>query len=115
VVAVGFSNGANIAASLLLLRPGLLRGAVLFRPTVPLEPDPLPDLSDTAVFVAAGRSDPLVPTALTERLVSLLRGASAQVTQHWVDGGHTLVRSEVMAAGLAGNHLAVALTVSQRA
>jgi phospholipase/carboxylesterase/glyoxalase family protein len=98
MVAVGFSNGANIAASLLLLRPGVLRGAVLFRPTVPLEPDPLPDLAGTAVFVAAGRSDPLVPMALTERLASMLREAGAAVTQHWVDGGHTLARSEVVAA-----------------
>ena len=52
--AVGFSNGANIAASLLMLRPDLLRGAVLLRPMVPFEPEALPDLSGVRLFVAAG-------------------------------------------------------------
>jgi predicted esterase len=99
VVAVGFSNGANIAASLLLLHPGLLCGAVLFRPMVPLEPDPAPDLSGTRVFIAAGRSDPLIPAPLTERLVSLLGDAGAEVTQHWVAGGHNLTQADVTAAG----------------
>jgi predicted esterase len=98
LVAVGFSNGANIAASLLLLHPGLLRGAVLFRPMVPLEPDPLPHLAGTAVFVAAGRSDPLIPRALTERLASLLRTAGADVTEHWATAGHNLTVPEVGAA-----------------
>ena len=57
IVAVGFSNGANIAASLLLRDPGLLRGAVLLAPMVPFEPDSLPDLSGTAVLIGAGRAD----------------------------------------------------------
>jgi predicted esterase len=74
IVAVGFSNGANIAASLLLRRPGVLRGAVLLSPMVPFEPSPLPDLSGTVVFIGAGRADAMVPRAQTERLAELLRG-----------------------------------------
>ncbi|MEX1159153.1 MAG: alpha/beta hydrolase, partial [Thermomicrobiales bacterium] len=59
VVAVGYSNGANIASSMLLLRPGTLAGAVLLRPMVPLEPDSPPDLSGTPVYLGAGRLDPI--------------------------------------------------------
>ena len=98
VVAVGFSNGANIAGSLLLRRPGLVRRAVLLSPMVPFEPDPLPDLKDTSVFVGAGRSDAMVPAAQTERLVSLLRDAGADVTVHWEKGGHAIAPAEISAA-----------------
>ena len=98
VVAVGFSNGANIAASLLLLRPGALAGAILFAPMVPLEPDPLPDLSGVPVLIGAGRQDPMVPGENTERLARILRDAGAAVTLHWHPGGHTLTPDEVQAA-----------------
>ena len=98
IVAVGFSNGANIAASLLLRRPGLLRGAVLFSPMVPFEPDALPRLDGTAVFIGAGRSDSIAPPIHAERLAALLREAGADVTQHWETGGHTLSRAELAAA-----------------
>jgi len=98
VVAVGFSNGANIAASVLLRRPGVLRGAVLLSPMVPFEPDPLPVLAGTDVFIGAGRSDPMVPIQLAERLVALLRQSGAEVTVHWEQGGHTVTAAEVGAA-----------------
>ena len=98
VVAVGFSNGANIAASLLMRRPGLLRAAVLLSPMVPFEPDTAPDLRGTAVFIGAGRNDPIVPTTQVERLAELLRGAGADVTVHWEDGGHGITQTEVEAA-----------------
>ncbi len=98
VVAVGFSNGANIAASLLLRRPGILRGAVLLSPMVPFEPDSLPDLAGTDVFIGAGRGDPLVPARETERLAELLRRAGAEVTIHWEPGGHAVTETEVAAA-----------------
>jgi predicted esterase len=98
VVAVGFSNGANIAASLLLRRPGLLRAAVLLSPMLPFEPETLPDLAGTAVFVGAGRADPLVPAAQVERLVELLRAAGAAVALHWEPGGHAVTGPEVEAA-----------------
>ncbi|HEX6537352.1 MAG TPA: VOC family protein [Gemmatimonadaceae bacterium] len=98
VVAVGFSNGANIAASLLLRRPGVLRGAVLLSPMVPFESDSLPDLGGTAVFIGAGRNDPMVPPEQTERLADLLRRSGADVTLHWEPGGHGVTTGEVDAA-----------------
>lgn len=89
VVAVGFSNGANIAASLMLLRPGLLRAAALFRPMVPFEPDPgTTGLSGTDVFIGAGRTDPIAPPAGAERLSAMLESAGARVTLDWEPGGH---------------------------
>jgi predicted esterase/catechol 2,3-dioxygenase-like lactoylglutathione lyase family enzyme len=98
IVAVGFSNGANIAASMLLRRPGVLRGAVLLSPMVPLELDTLPDLRGTSVFIGAGRADPIAPAAQAERLADMLREAGADVTLHWEPGGHTLTPREVDAA-----------------
>jgi predicted esterase len=98
IVAVGFSNGANIAASLLLSGGGRLRAAVLLSPMVPFEPERRPDLSGTVVFIGAGRSDALVPPAQTERLVVLLREAGADVTVHWDPGGHTISPGAVTAA-----------------
>src|SRR5712691_3642483 len=98
VIAVGFSNGANMAASLLLLRPGALHGAVLFRAMVPLVPDPLPSLPRTPVLVSNGRADPIVAAAETERLMTLLRDASAAVTLAWQAAGHHLVKADVIRA-----------------
>ena len=94
-IAVGFSNGANIAAALLLLRPGTLAGALLLRPMVPLVPDPLPRLDRTPVQIVAGRADPIVPPALTEELASLLREAGADVSTEWLAGGHGLVQRDL--------------------
>ena len=96
--AVGFSNGANIAASLLLLHPGLLAGAVLLRAMTPFELETLPDLSGTPVYLAAGRSDQMIPPESTERLAKLLREAGAEVTLDWQPGGHGIGRAEVEAA-----------------
>ena len=95
LTAAGFSNGANIAAAILLLHPGVLRSAVLFRAMVPLEPETRPDLRGTAVFLAAGRSDPMVPAAGTERLAALLRDGGATVTLTWQPGGHALTQDDV--------------------
>jgi len=93
--AVGFSNGANIAAGLLLSCPDLLRGAVLLRPMVPFEPEALPDLSGVRIFVGAGELDQMVPKENTERLVELLRGSGAEVQARWQRTGHGLSREEV--------------------
>ena len=98
VTAAGFSNGANIAASLLLLRPETLRRAVLLRAMVPLTAPPRPDLSGRAVFLAAGQRDTMVPAANTEQLAGLLRDAGAAVELHWSPGGHELTKSDVDAA-----------------
>jgi predicted esterase len=98
LIAVGFSNGANIAASLLLLKPGILDGAVLFRPMVPLEPSPLPELQGIPVLIAAGRMDPIAPPAESERLAALLTRAGAQVRVHWSPAAHGLIEADIDAA-----------------
>ena len=98
VVAVGFSNGANIAASVLLRHPGVLRGAALLSPMLPFEPERTPALEGVPVFVGAGRFDPIAPPATVERLAEVLRGGGADVTLHWTPGGHGLTPEEVDAA-----------------
>jgi predicted esterase len=98
IVAAGFSNGANIAASLLLRHPGVLRGAILLSPMVPFEPASPVDLKGTAVFIGAGRADAMVPAANTERLAALLGESGAEVTVHWEQGGHAITPTEVAAA-----------------
>jgi phospholipase/carboxylesterase len=95
LVAVGYSNGANIAASLMLLHPGLLRAAVLFRAMVPFEPEETPDLSGMPVFLAAGRMDRMILPENTERLAEILREAGADVDLRWRDTGHALTYEEV--------------------
>jgi predicted esterase len=96
--AAGFSNGANIAASLLLTYPRLLAGAILLRAMVPFEPDRTPDLSGIPVYLAAGRSDQMVPPENTERLAQVLRDAGADVTLDWQPGGHGIGPDEIQAA-----------------
>ena len=98
VIAAGYSNGANIAASLLLQEPGTLAGAVLFHPMVPFIPEALPDLTGTPVFIGAGRADPMVPQGNTEELAELLQRAGATVALHWQAGGHQLSEQEVQSA-----------------
>ncbi|MGH7526206.1 MAG: alpha/beta hydrolase [Gemmatimonadales bacterium] len=94
-IAVGFSNGANIAAAMMLLRPGTLGGGLLLRPMVPLVPDPLPDLAGAPVAIIGGRSDRIVPPAGSEALAELLRRAGAAVTLEWASGGHGLTREDL--------------------
>jgi predicted esterase len=95
LVAVGYSNGANIAASMLLLRPEILGAAVLFRAMVPLVPENLPDLLAVRVWIGAGNQDPIIPAAETQRLVDLLRNARADVTLRFFDAGHALTSGEI--------------------
>ncbi len=85
-MAVAFSNGANIAGSLLFRNPGLLRGAVLLSPMAPFEPEDQPDLTGTTVFIGAGRNDPIAPPAQAERLAELLRESGASVTVSGIPG-----------------------------
>ncbi len=98
VVAAGFSIGANIAASLLLLRPGTLRAGILFSAMVPLVPPSPPDLAGVDVFLGAGRTDPIVDPENTQRLADMLRAAGADVTLRWKAGGHELTREDLDAA-----------------
>ena len=98
VIAVGFSNGANIAAGLLLLRPSVLRAAILLHPMVPFVPDAWPDLQGKPIFIGAGRADPLVAAASTEQLADIYRQAGANVEVFWQNGGHNVSLEEVKAA-----------------
>jgi phospholipase/carboxylesterase len=95
--ALGFSNGANMAAALMLLHPALIEAAVLLRPMVPLVPSALPDLGGRRVLIASGIADPIAPPAEGERLASLLRSAGAAVQSSAVPSGHGLTRADVSA------------------
>jgi phospholipase/carboxylesterase len=104
LAALGYSNGANIAASLLLLRPAALNRAVLLRPMVVLQPERLPDLSGKHVHLVSGRLDPIVPVDHPPRLAAMLRQAGAQVELHWSETGHQLTSADwSLAAGLIGS------------
>ncbi|MDQ4064631.1 MAG: alpha/beta hydrolase [Actinomycetota bacterium] len=98
VVAVGYSNGANIAASTLLLRPGLFRAAVLLHAMVPLIPDDEVELRGTSVFITGGRRDSMVPADQTERLATTLSDAGADVEFRLLPGGHQLTQAEAAMA-----------------
>jgi phospholipase/carboxylesterase len=96
--AVGFSNGANIAASLLLSSPRALAGAVLLRAMTPFEPVERLDLSATSVLLSQGRQDPIVSASTAERLAALLRDRGANVELVWQSASHSLVQADVTAA-----------------
>jgi phospholipase/carboxylesterase len=96
--ALGFSNGANIAASLLLSQPAALAGGILIRAMVPFEPELAPDLSGRAVLLSQGRNDPLIPAASAERLAEIFEGAGADVELAWQPGGHSLTQGDVTLA-----------------
>ncbi len=98
VIAVGYSNGANIAASLLLLHPQTLRGAILFRAMVPLIPPTKPELSSVRVWIGAGDKDPIIPTSESQRLAELLRRSGADVTIRFFNAGHNLTNDEIETA-----------------
>jgi predicted esterase len=98
LVAVGYSNGANIAAATLLLRPEILTIAILFRAMVPLHPDKLPSLLSVRVWIGAGDQDPIVSASETKRLAELLRRAGADVTLHFAKAGHGLTNDDLEAA-----------------
>lgn len=96
-IAVGFSNGANIAASLLLTQPNTLRGAVLLRAMLPFEPKTVPDLSGKPVLLLSGSNDPMMPAASRDRLAAILAQAGAALTDEVVGGGHNLTQRDLAA------------------
>ncbi|MFD2208597.1 alpha/beta hydrolase [Virgibacillus halophilus] len=98
VVAIGYSNGANIAASLLFHYQNALRGAILHHPMVPKRDMELPDLNGKEIFISAGKNDPICPVSESEELQSLLTGAGANVQMCWLDHGHQLTMQEVESA-----------------
>jgi phospholipase/carboxylesterase len=95
LLGVGYSNGANIASSLMLLRPNTLIGAALLRPMVPIVPETLPDLRGASVLVAAGQYDPIAPVQEARNLADLLRSAGADVTVSFENAGHGLTNATV--------------------
>ncbi len=97
VIALGYSNGANIAASLLFHYEDALDKAILFHPVVPLH-KALPNLHQGSVFISAGKKDPLCEPKVTQELADLLTNANAKVTLHWENGGHNLTEPEIYAA-----------------
>ncbi|HWA27171.1 MAG TPA: alpha/beta hydrolase [Lacunisphaera sp.] len=98
LAALGYSNGANIAASLLLLRPEVLARAVLLRPMVVLQPEKLPHLAGKELLLLSGRHDPIVPLDHPERLAAQFQSAGAAVQLQWVNTGHQLTGSDLAAA-----------------
>jgi len=97
-VALGFSNGANIAAAMLLLRPEALAGAILLRAMVPLGDRPAADLRGKPVLLLSGRMDPIVPADNAARLAGMLQGAGAAVQHRILPTGHGLSQDDVAAA-----------------
>lgn len=98
IVAVGYSNGANIAGSLLFHYKNALKGAILHHPMVPLRGLELPDMTGLPVFIGAGENDPICSPSETKELEELLSGAGAVVETHWERFGHQLTGTEASAA-----------------
>ena len=98
VIAIGYSNGANIAANLLFSYADALKGAILHHPMVPNREADLPDLTGTPIFIAAGTNDPICPAEESADLEALLKNAGASVQLHWENYGHQLTMPEVEAA-----------------
>ncbi|MFC0300915.1 alpha/beta hydrolase [Virgibacillus soli] len=98
IIAIGYSNGANIAASLLFHYQDALKGAILHHPMIPRRGIKLPDLTALSIFIAAGTNDPICSPQESEELTTILENAGAKVELHWEDKGHQLTATEVEAA-----------------
>lgn len=97
-VVVGFSNGANIAAAILLLRPEVLSGAILLRAMVPLKNPPKAELDQKRVLIISGASDPIIPASNATLLVTMLKDAHADVQHETIPTGHNLTQIDVTLA-----------------
>src|SRR5215216_7027129 len=98
MIAVGYSNGANIASSLLLIHPEILSAAIIFRPMVPFIPDTLQNLISKNILICAGEWDPIVPRQNTEKLLDIFKKAHANVSIYWQKSGHELGQEEILTA-----------------
>jgi predicted esterase len=98
LIAVGYSNGANIASSMLLLRPEILSGAILFRSMIPLMPPVLPDLTNKNIFMSSGLHDPIVSKQEAQNLANLFKQSGAKVLSFWQNSGHELRLDEIKKA-----------------
>ena len=97
VSALGYSNGANILASVLFATPAAIHSAVLLHPLIPFEPAPQPGFAGRRVLVTAGRDDPICPAPLTEKLIGWFGQQGAEVTAQWHEGGHEIRQQELKA------------------
>ena len=98
MIVVGYSNGANIGSSLILLHPHYLAAAVLFRAMLPFVPALIRDFSHLSVFIGAGRSDHIVPSGQVQELGALFESGGADLTISWSQGGHELGQDDILAA-----------------
>jgi predicted esterase len=97
-IAIGFSNGANIAVSIFFLRPELFQGAILFRAMVPFIPNSLPNLSNKRILLSAGLEDPIVSKTETENLYALFQKTNANTTLKWQPSSHNLIQEDILVA-----------------
>ncbi len=95
VIGMGYSNGANILASVALDHPEIFDDIILMHPLIPWEPAPQPGLKGRRTLITAGRRDPICPPEQTERLVRYLSGQGSELTTHWHEGGHEISREEM--------------------
>jgi phospholipase/carboxylesterase len=98
LIALGYSNGANMIAAMLLLKAGIFRQAILYHPMVPLSQAGDISLDGTSVFIGAGTNDPIVTGENSKGLYELLKKNGADVTISWFDKGHSLTKEEVLAS-----------------
>lgn len=97
VTGIGYSNGANILASVVFSKPELFNRAVLMHPLIPFEPELAGEMDGLSVLITAGRRDPICPPGQTENLIELFRSRQAEVLTAWHDGGHEIQQAEVEA------------------
>lgn len=97
VIALGYSNGANIAAAVALAAPEVFTDVIALHPLIPWAPDPHPGLAKTRWLITAGERDPICPAPVTQRLIAFLKTRTAEVTEHWHPGGHEVMPSEIQA------------------
>ena len=94
-IGLGYSNGANILASVAMAEPDLVETLVLMHPLIPWAPNDQPGLKGRKVLITAGERDPICPAPSTQALVDYLETQGAEVTVHWHPGGHEIAQSEV--------------------
>lgn len=97
VIGLGYSNGANILASVSFQRPDLLTDLILLHPLIPFDPVPQPGLAGKRILITAGQRDPICPALLTQKLADYYQSQGAKVTLHWHPSGHEIATTEVNA------------------
>lgn len=95
VIGLGYSNGANVLASVSFQRPNLLTDLILLHPLIPFDPASQPELAGCRILITAGQRDPICPAPLTQKLADHYEAQGAKVTLHWHPGGHDIAESEI--------------------